>query len=407
MPGAVADLAALGIELPGHELAGIRYVQGDRRVDAPFKAGPGRGVRRTALHVALSDAVAREGVPVERRTVRTLTQDADGVLVDGERARYVIAADGLHSTVRRLVGLEGPRRGRRRFGLRRHLAMTPWTPFVEVHWSPRAEAYVTPVADDCVGVAVLVDGGGDYDDLLTGFPGAARAAGRRARLEGARGRAVAAARPPPGRGPGAPGRRRVRVRRRADGGGHRARAGAGPRGRGRGPRRRPRVVRAGLAAAVVAPQPADPGPARGERPPAAAAPAGAGGRHRPVAVPGRGQRAGLGRHDGAGGAARRGRERGGRRRQVRRAPRGDAAAPGVLLLRARRGGSPAGHPAGAVQGDVPGRVDQHLLRPPGSGRGDRGRRRPAGGPGARHHPARSDGWCCPGFRYSAPRWTTA
>ena len=171
MPGAVADLAALGIELPGHELAGIRYVQGDRRVDAPFKAGPGRGVRRTALHVALSDAVAREGVLVERRTVRTLSQDADGVLVDGERARYVVAADGLHSTVRGLVGLEGPRRGRRRFGLRRHLAMTPWTPFVEVHWSPRAEAYVTPVADDCVGVAVLVDGGGDYDDLLTGFPG--------------------------------------------------------------------------------------------------------------------------------------------------------------------------------------------------------------------------------------------
>ncbi len=67
MPGAVADLGALGIDLPGHELAGIRYVQGDRRVDAPFKAGPGRGVRRTALHVALSDGVTREGVPVERR----------------------------------------------------------------------------------------------------------------------------------------------------------------------------------------------------------------------------------------------------------------------------------------------------------------------------------------------------
>ncbi|HET9996906.1 MAG TPA: NAD(P)/FAD-dependent oxidoreductase [Nocardioides sp.] len=170
MPGAVAELDALGIDLPGHAIAGIRYVAGRRSVDAPFTAGPGRGVRRTALHAALSEAAGREGVPVERRTVRSLTQDVDGVLVDGERARYVVAADGLHSTVRRLAGLEGSRRGRRRYGLRRHFAMAPWTPFVEVHWSPRAEAYVTPVGDDCVGVAVLVDGGGDYDDLLTGFP---------------------------------------------------------------------------------------------------------------------------------------------------------------------------------------------------------------------------------------------
>ena len=161
MPGAVAALDALGVDVPGHPIAGIRYVAGPRSVDAPFTAGPGRGVRRTVLHAALSAAADREGVPVERRTVRSLTQDADGVLVDGERARYVVAADGLHSTVRRLVGLEGPRRGRRRYGLRRHLAMAPWTPFVEVHWSARAEAYVTPVGDDCVGVAVLVDGGGD------------------------------------------------------------------------------------------------------------------------------------------------------------------------------------------------------------------------------------------------------
>ena len=171
MPGAVGDLEALGIALPGRPLAGIRYVEGSRSVDAPFRSGPGRGVRRTALHAALSEAVALAGIPVEQRTVRTLSQDDRGVLVDGERARYVLAADGLHSSVRRIVGLETPRRGRRRFGLRRHLAISPWTPFVEVHWSPRAEAYVTPVADDCVGVALLVDGGGEFEDLLAGFPG--------------------------------------------------------------------------------------------------------------------------------------------------------------------------------------------------------------------------------------------
>jgi flavin-dependent dehydrogenase len=170
MPGAVGDLDALGIELPGIPLAGIRYVDGARSVDAPFRTGPGRGVRRTALHGALTEAVSQAGVAIERRTVRAITQGDDAVRVDGEPARYVLAADGLHSSVRRMVGLEGTRRGRRRFGLRRHVATAPWTTFVEVHWSPRAEAYVTPVADDCVGVALLVDEGGDYDDLLADFP---------------------------------------------------------------------------------------------------------------------------------------------------------------------------------------------------------------------------------------------
>jgi flavin-dependent dehydrogenase len=170
MPGAVADLLDLGVPLDGLELAGIRYLAGRRSVDAPFRAGPGRGVRRTALHDALSSAVAKDGIEVEPVAVRAVEQRGDHVLVDGEPARYVVAADGLHSPVRRLVGLEAPRRGQRRYGLRRHVGVAPWTPYVEVHWSPRAEAYVTPVADDCVGVAVLARDGGDLDDLMAGFP---------------------------------------------------------------------------------------------------------------------------------------------------------------------------------------------------------------------------------------------
>ena len=48
---------------------------------------------------------------------------------------------------------------------------------------------MTPVADDCVGVALLVDGGGDFDDLLAGFPRL------RERLAGAPRRAVLGAGP--------------------------------------------------------------------------------------------------------------------------------------------------------------------------------------------------------------------
>jgi flavin-dependent dehydrogenase len=170
MPGAVSDLAALGIDPAGLSLTGIRYLDGVRSVCAPFASGTGRGVRRTALHADLAQAVAAVGIPVSRRAVGAVEQDTDSVLVDGERARYLVAADGLHSPVRRMLGLEASRTGPRRFGLRRHVSIAPWSSFVEVHWSPHAEAYVTPVAPDCVGVAVLAEGGGDFDSLLRGIP---------------------------------------------------------------------------------------------------------------------------------------------------------------------------------------------------------------------------------------------
>ncbi|MCW2758220.1 MAG: monooxygenase FAD-binding [Nocardioidaceae bacterium] len=170
MPGAVADLTALGVRLDGHEIAGIRYVDGDHVAEAAFRYGPGRGVRRTTLHAALTDAVAAAGVKLEERAVTAVVNHGDHVLVDGEPARHLVAADGLHSPIRRLLGLDGKPARRRRYGLRCHVARAPWTSFVDVHWSAAAEAYVTPVADDLVGVALLTDRRSGFDDLLVGFP---------------------------------------------------------------------------------------------------------------------------------------------------------------------------------------------------------------------------------------------
>jgi flavin-dependent dehydrogenase len=53
MPHTLGHLVRLGIDPRGRPLRGIRYVDGDRRVEAPFRAGVGRGVRRTVLHAAL------------------------------------------------------------------------------------------------------------------------------------------------------------------------------------------------------------------------------------------------------------------------------------------------------------------------------------------------------------------
>jgi flavin-dependent dehydrogenase len=189
MPGAVAELAALGVHPHGRPLTGIRYLAADGAGDgasARFASGPGRGVRRTVLHDALATAVAEAGIPVEQQAVEEVRDLGDQVLVDGEAARYLVAADGLHSPVRRLLGLDAPVGGRRRFGQRCHVEQAPWTSYVEVHWSPRAEAYVTPVDDDLVGVAVLGDAGARFDDLLGDFPVLAdRLTGPRTRVMGA------------------------------------------------------------------------------------------------------------------------------------------------------------------------------------------------------------------------------
>jgi flavin-dependent dehydrogenase len=48
--------------------------------------------------------------------------------------------------------------------------IAPWSDYVEVHWAPGAEAYVTPIADDCVGVAVLKSSRGGFDCHLEEFP---------------------------------------------------------------------------------------------------------------------------------------------------------------------------------------------------------------------------------------------
>ncbi len=170
MPGAVADLQALGVTLDGHPFRGIRYLDRRRSVTADFSAGPGLGVRRTTLHEALRHAVAEAGVCVRPLKVAALQQDAEGVDVEGLRSRYLVAADGLHSKVRRTLGLDARSRGPARYGLRCHLRATPWSDYVDVHWGEGVEAYVTPVATDLVGVALLTRRRGSFEQHLAAVP---------------------------------------------------------------------------------------------------------------------------------------------------------------------------------------------------------------------------------------------
>ena len=109
------------------------------------------------------------GVKVVQGDVGKVTQDGTSVRVGELRARYLAAADGLHSPIRRSLGLAVPCDRPRRWGIRRHVQIAPWTDHVEVHWGRDAEAYVTPVADDCVGIAILTSRRGGFDSHLAEF----------------------------------------------------------------------------------------------------------------------------------------------------------------------------------------------------------------------------------------------
>ena len=170
MPGAVAALGALGVEVGGLPFLGIRYVDGAHTAEARFGSAPGAGVRRTALHAAMTERALALGVEVDRARVDDVRQGDGWVSAGGRRARYLVAADGLHSPVRAALGLGAARAGRARYGVRRHYAVEPWSDLVEVHWAARCEAYVTPVGPRLVGVAVLGGRGTRVDDALASLP---------------------------------------------------------------------------------------------------------------------------------------------------------------------------------------------------------------------------------------------
>lgn len=189
MPGAVRTLSELGIELrDGSAFQGIRFVDGDDVASASFRGTVGRALSRRALMERLdAEARARGAVIWSGRALREFSYSG-GVLTaeispasDPTRqvsARLLVAADGLRSSVRRRLGYELPPRYAPRYGLTRHFRCAPWSPWVEVHFHERGEAYVTPLGSDEVGVALLTHGRpGGHEQGLALFPSLARRLG--------------------------------------------------------------------------------------------------------------------------------------------------------------------------------------------------------------------------------------
>ncbi|HEY2035964.1 MAG TPA: NAD(P)/FAD-dependent oxidoreductase, partial [Steroidobacteraceae bacterium] len=188
MPDSREALAQLGVMLQdsdGYLFRGIRFANSVHSVDAHFPNGAGIGVRRPRLHALLSERAREAGARLLFNTRVQLpeaahsTRDGDGyqtATINGVqiRFRYLIGADGQASAVRRWAGLDDMRKSAFRYGFRTHYRVAPWSEYVEIHWGPNGQLYITPVAPDCVCVVYITrDPRCDRANILADFPGIA------------------------------------------------------------------------------------------------------------------------------------------------------------------------------------------------------------------------------------------
>ena len=158
LPKGVAALRRLGVAIDlvsAQPFAGISFIENEVAAEARFARSHGIGIRRIALHQAMAQVAAQQGV----RLLWGARVDAiseRGVRVDGQTiaCRWIVGADGHNSRVRDWIRIRRPARPVNRAGLRQHYCVRPWTDLVEVYWHPLGQAYVTPIGPEEVCVAM-------------------------------------------------------------------------------------------------------------------------------------------------------------------------------------------------------------------------------------------------------------
>lgn len=165
MPETQNALKDLGVELPagiGWNFRGIRFVEGQREVEAAFPQGQGIGIRRPVLHRLLIEAAEKCGVRFLWKTPVTGIETRGVRLTDGMvGANWIIGADGGASRVRKWAELDDTVRHTQRMATRRHYRVRPWSENMEIHWGKHAQAYVTPIASEEVCIVMMGEGGED------------------------------------------------------------------------------------------------------------------------------------------------------------------------------------------------------------------------------------------------------
>jgi flavin-dependent dehydrogenase len=178
MPGTMAALRALGVTIcpgDGYALRGVCFKDAATSVEANFSDAGGFGIRRTVLHQKMVERAQECGITLLWKTpVVGMSKDGANLGDMVIKARWIIGADGVHSRVRRWIGLDAKGRQETRFAQRRHFRVRPWTDCMEIHWSRVAQAYVTPLGSEEICVALISrDPRMRLEDAWREFPGLA------------------------------------------------------------------------------------------------------------------------------------------------------------------------------------------------------------------------------------------
>ncbi len=186
-PAGVRELESLGVlarlEEPPSHLSGIRFRAGKHVAEAPLA---GVGISRLSLDAALlATAVeagvdVRTGVIVGQPVIRGRRVHAFATSEGEVTARAFVAADGLHSPLRRAARLDGSAVGNR-YGISAHVKLaSPVEPVVDVTFATGHELYITPTGPMTANVALLMRREqmrpfagrlvAAYEELFEGYP---------------------------------------------------------------------------------------------------------------------------------------------------------------------------------------------------------------------------------------------
>lgn len=176
MPETQTALRDLGVELTAgacYRFRGIQFNEGQTRVAADFPEGWGIGVRRTLLHEAMIQHAEKCGVKLLWRTpVIGIAPEGVHLPTGTVGAKWVIGADGSNSRVRRWLALDAAVHSSQRVASRRHYRVRPWMEFMEIYWSSRSQAYVTPISGDEVCIVSMGETAADasFESMLQATP---------------------------------------------------------------------------------------------------------------------------------------------------------------------------------------------------------------------------------------------
>ncbi len=175
LPWGVEALHRLGITEAmlcrvGQKFAGITCFDANSSVSVCFRKGHGWGIPRTALSQLLFDEAKAIGVELlphmrlvgMRRAMDTWELDLAAFESTDRQPSHrilttpvVIGADGLHSTVVKLLGLNREPFGPGRIGYHGYSTQSVPKAMVEIHWQRGREVYLTPLPSK-TGVAFLM-----------------------------------------------------------------------------------------------------------------------------------------------------------------------------------------------------------------------------------------------------------